>query len=46
VTTGASLLEARRALVAAGFEVAGFVTVAETLLQKSTNLPKDAAPIL
>jgi predicted amidophosphoribosyltransferase len=46
VTTGASLLEARRALVAAGFEVAGFVTVAETLLQKSTNLPKEAAPIL
>ena len=46
VTTGASLLEARRALVCAGFEVVGFLTVAETLLQKSPNMAKDPAPIL
>ena len=35
VTTGASVLEGRRALLEAGFEVAGFITIAETLLQKS-----------
>jgi predicted amidophosphoribosyltransferase len=35
VTTGASVLEGRRALVEAGFEVAGFITIAETLLQKT-----------
>jgi predicted amidophosphoribosyltransferase len=31
VTTGATLLEGRRALMQAGVEVIGFVTIAETL---------------
>jgi predicted amidophosphoribosyltransferase len=31
VTTGATLLEGRRALMQAGVEVLGFVTIAETL---------------
>jgi len=31
VTTGATLLEARRALMVAGVEVLGFITIAETL---------------
>lgn len=43
VTTGASVLECRRALVSAGFEVAGFITIAETLLQKPMSLPKEGA---
>ncbi len=40
VTTGASLLEGRRALIDAGFSVIGFATIAETLLQKPVNIPK------
>ena len=43
VTTGASVLECRRALTSAGFEVAGFITIAETLLQKPISLRKASA---
>jgi predicted amidophosphoribosyltransferase len=41
VTTGASVLESRRALISSGYEVAGFITIAETLLQKLPSLSKD-----
>ena len=40
VTSGASILEGRRALIAAGFEVVGFITIAETLLEKSKKTSK------
>jgi len=38
VTTGASLLETARALSAEGAEVIGFVTFAETILRKNSNM--------
>lgn len=37
VTTGATMLEARRALVEAGAEVIGFLAFAETILKTSTQ---------
>jgi len=38
VTTGASMLEAKRALQSAGFEVLGFITIAETVAKNQRNL--------
>jgi len=43
VTSGASLLEGRRALVEAGFEVVGFITIAETLLENTNKIGKSPA---
>ena len=37
VTTGASLREAARAMAAAGNQVAGFITIAETILKIDTS---------
>ena len=43
VTTGASLLDGRRALIEAGFTVEGFITIAETLRQNESNIQKGHA---
>lgn len=40
VTTGATLVEAKRAVEAAGAQVIGFCTLAETLLKRNTNSAK------